>query len=246
MTSFKLAAIKILRNEKKPLHYEEITNKAIEKNLVETTGETPSASMNAQISLDIKAKKEQSAFIRVKRGIYSLNPNFSKGEEKVEFKEEKEKILTDEKERVSSQYIGSAGEHLVVGEMLFRGFNASIMSVDDGIDVVASKNTLAYNIQVKTSRLNKTNVYNFDINVNSYKRYKQGNTFYIFVLRGDETLFVILPYSEIKKNIKEKNILRILDNKRYRVVIKIRDNIPYLGKLNNDISYYMNNWNLIE
>lgn len=53
MTSFKLAAIKILKESKEPLHYEEITKRALDKNLIETTGQTSEATMNAQITVDI-------------------------------------------------------------------------------------------------------------------------------------------------------------------------------------------------
>lgn len=49
MPSFKLAAIKVLRELKKPLHYKDITKRALEQNLIETSGSIPEATMNAQI-----------------------------------------------------------------------------------------------------------------------------------------------------------------------------------------------------
>ncbi len=45
---------------------------------------------------------------------------------------------------ISTQNIGAAGEHAVVSELLYRGFNASKMAVDDGIDIVASKETRSF------------------------------------------------------------------------------------------------------
>ncbi len=87
MVSFKLAAIKILKDAKEPLHYEEITKRALKKNLIETTGSTPEATMNAQISVDIKAKQEKSPFVRAKPGVFALNPSFTEKEEKVEEQE---------------------------------------------------------------------------------------------------------------------------------------------------------------
>lgn len=244
MVSFKLAAIKILKEAKEPLHYEEITKRALEQNLIETSGATPEATMNAQLSVDIKNKGKTSAFIRNKLGFYSLNPNFAEKEEKEE--EAEEKIKEEEiKETISTQYTGKAGEHLVVSELLFRGYNASIMSVDEGIDIVATKGNRLFNIQVKTSNENKFNRYVFDLSISSFEKYNQNNTFYIFVLRGEETNFLILPYFEVQKNVDLKNILVVNKETRYRVNVSIRECIVYLGNKGNDMSYHMNNWGLI-
>lgn len=245
MTSFKLAAIKILREAKEPLHYEEITKRALEQNLIETSGATPEATMNAQLSVDIKNKKEKSPFQRVKPGYFTLNLNFSKIEE---IKEETGELIKEEeaKENISTQYIGKAGEHLVVSELLFKGYNASIMGVDEGIDIVATKEKNLYNIQVKTSNENKFNYYVFDLRISSFEKHNQNNTFYIFVLKGKETNFLILPYFEIQKNIDQKNILIINKGTRYRVNIRIRENKLFLGNKQNDMSYFMNNWNPIK
>ena len=208
MTSFKLAAIKILKESKEPLHYEEITKRALDKNLIETTGQTPEATMNAQIAVDIKIKKENSAFIRSKPGYFKLNPNYSKILEKEEENDQKIKEI-ESSESISTQYMGKAGEYLVTSELLFRGYNASIMSVDEGIDIVAIKDGRLFNVQVKTSNENKFNTYIFDIRITSFERFNSSNTFYILVLKGKEINYLILPYLEIKKNIDLKNILVI-------------------------------------
>ena len=60
MSSFKRSAIKILRDAKEPLHYEEITKRAIQNNLIVTSGATPENTMNAQITTDIRLNKEKS------------------------------------------------------------------------------------------------------------------------------------------------------------------------------------------
>ena len=244
MTSFKLAAIRILREAQEPLHYEEITKRALEQNLVETSGSTPELTMNAQITTDIKYKKENSIFKRTKPGYFTINPNYTEKEQKEEEKREDE--ITADLETASTQYVGKGGEHLVVSELLFRGYNASTMSVDEGLDIVATKNERLYNIQVKTSNENKFNKYVSDIRISSFEKYNKNNTFYIFVLKGKETNFLILPYFEIQKNIDQKNILVVNKNTRYRVNISIRDNKLYLGNLKNDMSYFRNNWDLIK
>lgn len=244
MASFKLAATRVLREAKQPLHYEEITRRAIEQNLVETTGATPEATMNAQLSVDIKIKKERSAFVRVKPGIFSLNPNYT--EEKQDEEEKGEQAREEDTERVSTQYIGKAGEHLVVSELLFRGYNASIMSVDEGLDIVATKDERLFNIQVKTSTENRYNYYVFDLRISSFERHNRNNTFYIFVLKGRDTNFLILPYVEIQRNIDQNNILVVNKGTRYRVNIRIREGKLYLGNKENDASYFMNHWDIVK
>jgi restriction system protein len=49
---FKDAAYEILKKESKPLHYNEITNKAIAAGFLETTGQTPHATMGALLYTD--------------------------------------------------------------------------------------------------------------------------------------------------------------------------------------------------
>lgn len=243
--SFKLAAIKILREAKESLHYEEITKRALEKNLIETSGATPEYTMHAQLTQDIKLKKEKSPFKKSKPGYFEINPDFTEQEQKREEKIEKEEIERSD-ETTQSQYIGSAGEHLVVSELLFRGFNASTMSVDEGLDIVATKENKLFNIQVKTANVNKFNKYVYDIRKISFEKFGAGNTFYIFILRGNETNFLILPSMEIEKNIQQKNIHVVGQGKRYRVNLSIKNGNAYLGNLNNDATFFLNNWSLMK
>lgn len=246
MASFKLAAIKVLKEEGKPLHSKEITKKALEKGLIETSGETPEATMNAQIITDINRKKENSVFIKTGPSTFGLNKDVLEKEEKQEEEEEEER-QEEEKERISTQYIGTAGEHRVVSELLFRGYNASLMSVDDGIDINAVKDNQLFNIQVKTANLNKYNTYVFDLGVNPFEKYNTGNTYYIFVLmgEGDKTNFLIIPYTEMKKYVDTEYIRKVNKNTRYRVNVRFREGKFYLGTRDNDVSYYVNNWDLV-
>jgi HB1, ASXL, restriction endonuclease HTH domain/PD-(D/E)XK endonuclease len=243
MTSFKRAAVKVLRDSNEPLHYKEITKHALEEALVETSGATPERTMNTQITGDMKRRGKKSAFIRVQAGVYSLNPDYAEEEQNQE--EIEEEVAQESREQISTQYIGKAGEHLVVSELLFRGYNASIMNVDEGLDIVATKGEHLYNIQVKTANENKFNSYVFDLRISSFEKHNRNNTFYIFVLKSKDTHFVILPYFEVQKNIDERNILIVNKGQRYRVNIKTRDDQFYLGKKENQISYFLNNWGLI-
>ena len=60
----------ILQQAGQPLHYDEITKRAINHGLIETKGKTPNRTMNAQISTSISSG--DSPFVRVGRGIYGL------------------------------------------------------------------------------------------------------------------------------------------------------------------------------
>lgn len=245
MNKFKQSAIEILKKAKEPLHYADITRLALESGILETEGATPDASMNAQISVDIKRKKEASDFIRIKPGIFTLNPNKKEIKETQKMveaeKEEEEKIVID------SGFTGKGGEHLVCSELLFRGFNASIMSVDVGMDIVAVKDNSLFGIQVKTSNLNKFNTYVFDIRKVSFERHSTSNVYYIFVLHGEgKNHFLILPFHEMEKKVHEKAILEVDHGKRYRVNIKFRDEKVYLGTKEHEMGYFLDNWGMIK
>jgi len=243
--SFKHEAIKILRKSTHPLHYKEITKIAIEKGLIETSGETPEMTMNAQITRDIKYKKEKSAFKKTKPGFFTINPNYTEEEQKIEEKFDEIESEETEVETKRTQYIGKAGEHLVISKLLFLGCNANTMVVDEGVDIVATKDERLYNIQVKTAN-EKYGKYVSDMNISSYQKNNPTNTYFIFVLRGKDTNFLILPYVEVQKNIDQKNILVVGHNKRYRINITKKDENLYLGNLQNKVTYFKNNWNFLK
>lgn len=238
MVSFKAAAKEILHEAEEPLHYEEITKRALEGNLIETSGKTPERTMHMTINQD-------KAFMKMDDGVFDLNPEYVEDAESEERDEEIEVART--RFDAATQFIGKAGEYMVVGELLFRGYNASIMSVDIGQDIVATKDNKLFDIQVKTSQENKFNRYVCDIRKSAFEKFDTKNMFYIFVLkRMNETNFLILPSSKIEENVSSKHILTINDDKSYRVNISIRDGKPYLGKQKNDVSFYYNNWELIK
>lgn len=245
MNTFKQAAIEVLCKIKKPLSAREITRSALESGILETNGATPELSMNAQIIMDIKHKGAQSDFRKTGPSTYTLNTRKKTISKNVKV-EEKEQI-EEEKIAIESGYTGKAGEHLVCSELLFREFNASIMSVDVGVDIIAIKNNQMYGIQVKTSNLNKFNTYVFDVRKVSFKRHNLGNIFYVFVLHENKkSQFLILPLSEMERKVNEKAILEVGHGKRYRVNIKFRKDTVYLGNESHDMKYYLNNWDVIK
>ena len=70
--SFADAAYMVLTGADAPLHYDEITQRALDAGHIETTGKTPAATMAAVLSVAIKRKGAAARFVRVRRGVYGL------------------------------------------------------------------------------------------------------------------------------------------------------------------------------
>jgi len=82
MNKFRTAAIKVLKQTRKPLHCKDITRIALAKGFLKTVGATPVASMNAQIITDIRRRKKASDFIKQGPSTYSLNREKTKNVKK--------------------------------------------------------------------------------------------------------------------------------------------------------------------
>jgi len=72
LVTCKEAARKVLEDAGVPLHYREITIRAVERGLWQTQGKTPEATLNAQLTVDIKRKEASSAFARTAPGVFAL------------------------------------------------------------------------------------------------------------------------------------------------------------------------------
>ncbi|BAI92895.1 MAG: restriction endonuclease [Arthrospira platensis PCC 7345] len=70
--SFADAAIQVLEDVGSPLHYRKIAQIAIARNLIQTNGKSPEATLNAIIAVEIKQKGDLSRFVRVNRGVFGL------------------------------------------------------------------------------------------------------------------------------------------------------------------------------
>ena len=248
MSSFKDIAYQILKEVGKPLHSKEITKIALQRGWLKTAGKTPEATMNAQLIVDVNSKGELSKFKKIDLSIFALN------DKRIEIEEESkpdriiEELETEEEKEIEGGYTGKAGEHVVLSELLFRGYNAALMSVDVGIDIAAIKDNEIFNIQVKTRNVSKKhNAFYFNLRIVSFERHNAGRTFYIFVLRKNGKLdYLILPLHEIEKSIEEEFIHIVGKGKLYRITIKKREGKIYLGRKENDISYYLNRWEAIK
>jgi hypothetical protein len=218
------------------MHVREIVKQAIENDDLK---QTPSLNHRMASTLwnDIIVKKEKSSFIPEGANYFSLSPYSLK-------------------QKRDTLDIGSAGEYLVMSELLFEGFNASKMTVDRGIDIVAIRQDRPYYLQVKTRHVNKGGHYSINFNAKTFARDRPDNYFCVFVLRdnpqiGDGRITVIvLPYRELFKSIRKKNTRSYMNNRIYRVNIQFgkkgigRKREIYLGskKHRHLITKYENGW----
>lgn len=123
-------------------------------------------------------------------------------------------------------YIGSAGEMAVISELMFRGYNANKMMVDEGVDIVAMKNNIYSYIQVKTTYLQNGKI-QCQVDENRFDGLQNQNLFYIIVARcggkgnnPDNNIFFIIPSSHIQLGIGNGFIKRGQNS----ICIKIRYN----------------------
>ncbi|MGB0580689.1 MAG: HTH domain-containing protein [Limisphaerales bacterium] len=70
--TWKKAIDKVLAASPEPLHYKEITENIISDGLRTSLGATPAATVNAQISASIKKQGDESPYVRVAKGTFTL------------------------------------------------------------------------------------------------------------------------------------------------------------------------------
>jgi hypothetical protein len=70
--TFTDAAAEVLRLVGRPLHYKEITDIAIEKNLLSHVGKSPEVTMGARLAATLKKDSDENPLVRVKPGVFAL------------------------------------------------------------------------------------------------------------------------------------------------------------------------------
>lgn len=124
----------------------------------------------------------------------------------------------------NKSYIGRAGECAVMSELLFRGYNANHMMVDDGVDIIAAKENIYYYVQVKTASV-KNGKIQCQIGIESFERYIENQIRYVIVARYkdrdtkiDHNRFYVFTPSHIAKYVFDKCISKGV--KGYSIKIK--------------------------
>jgi hypothetical protein len=203
--------VEVFQQQSGALHVDEIAKAILQKHPeMDASADVLSQKVSAVLASDVKKRKGDSLFAKPKnktggyrRGIYKL---------KVSRQSVSRTVKVPEQPKVTSQFTGKAGEFAVMSELLFYGFNASAMTVDDGIDLVASKNDSYFHIQVKTSNVSAASRYQFRVTKKSFGAKDASATFYVLVMRVNEPTrntceYIVLPSSELRRLV-EKSVVR--------------------------------------
>lgn len=153
----------------------------------------------------------------------------------------------------SSIYLGTAGEYAVMSELLFNGYNVNRMVIDDGIDIVATKNNQYYYIQVKTTVMEQGKNPGWQIDINSYNRYNMAGVKYIFVLRCggrkqdvnniDRNMYFVMDQNQIALGIANGYIKQGLGCISIKIKFNIKTGEPILyDKIESPANFYLNNF----
>ena len=191
-------------NKNKPLHINEIAEFAVKSARNQTMPvDVFSAKLGAALASHLKLKTSKPIFSK------PLNPQGKP--QKGVYRLKQERVATIAANitvpEVSSNFMGKAGEHAVMSELLFWGYNASLMSVDEGIDIVASKNNKYFHIQVKASSERAGGAFSFQIKRKAFELNQSAQTFYVFVIRKNlSCFFAILPNSHLE-NLRMTNVI---------------------------------------
>ena len=219
---------------KKTLHISELEALAADLGIIPagTSSEQFAGNLSGYLLRNSKSKAPQ--FNRVKNG--------SGGYRRGVYRLRKQEPLRVEvaQPKVGTGYTGAAGEYAVLSELLFRGFNASKMTVDDGIDVVASKKESYFHIQVKTAN-EAGGKYQASVGANAFQH--SATVFYVVVLRTYTNVryvndYVIFSSGEIRRMVAQ-GVLGSGASISLRIS---KDGPKYLlnGKI--DVTHNINDW----
>ena len=140
MNSFKDIAYQILQETGKSLHSKEITKIALNRGWLKTVGKTPEFTMNAQLIVDINAKKEKSALLKqLLRLLVLIQKERKKLYQRVKRLRKKYRISKD----ISSVQKGDIAEARIAELVTLYGDTSlscyEPISDDEGIDLIVKR-----------------------------------------------------------------------------------------------------------
>ena len=212
------SAFEVLSDERRPLSAGAIAEKAARRKLLDPK---TARAVGAALSGDIRRLGAGSRFVR--RGdLFGLNPALRPGPAGAD--------------SARALLNGRAGEHSVLSELLFRGFDARPAG-DGGADVSAAKGGRRFLFQVKTS-VPVRNRCSFFIPAAAHEKFDRPDAYYAFVKRSDAgSDFLVMPYPEVQKHVRSGRIGR--PGRKYRAELDWGDRIA-LGGI--DVTRYRRRW----
>ena len=185
---------------RKGMHVSEIAQAAVAQN--KNMGLSPEEfqkKVQSALAANLKLKSTKPSFSQVNWDKGPRKGKPKQGWYRVKFEKATPVRETVPVPQVGKDFLGKAGEYAVMSELLFWEYNASIMAVDDGIDIVASKHNKFFHIQVKTASKQESGKFYFCIKNSSFKKYNSNNVFYVFVMRNEiNNEYIIIPSIHIE------------------------------------------------
>jgi hypothetical protein len=141
-------------------------------------------------------------------------------------------------------FVGKAAEYLAVAELLFRGYTAQLISVDEGLDVIAYKNLRFYLFQIKHGQYNKIlKLEQIKITKSAFENNLHANVYYMFILSNNTKRdFLIVPAFVLEKLIKKTT-------RKIPCIIFHKNKDVYINDISsgNKVTRYLNNsgWKIL-
>jgi hypothetical protein len=253
----------VLEDEKQGLHIDDIALRLVNNSLDLFSGREPlefeKVKAKANTILLKEANNPAGIFTRVKnpktkkekKGTYKLRPNKRPPKPPLPPNPPGDPDPTP-KPIHTNLFVGKAGECAVMSELLFRGYNVNSMLVDDGVDIVASKNNMFYYLQVKTTEIKVTP--NGRHTISTAIKQKKFDDFigtqirYVVVARCklpdsnvETNMYFIFNNDDIKRFISQGKLNTSANNINIKIEIDPKDHKPYIyDDKREDINFYMN------
>lgn len=151
---------------------------------------------------------------------------------------------------MNTDYIGRAGECAVLSELMFRGYNANRMMIDEGVDIVAVKNNLYYYVQVKTVTINESGRIYCQIGNDRFDQYIGNQIRYVIVARYREhskerNMFFVFDSRTIQQAIYQQCAKKGEKGVSIKIKFNERDGAPVLYDTKEmDISFWKDRFEL--
>ena len=227
----------------KTAHVNDLAETAFKTNrAMGETQEIFAGKLSSALSANLKTKQPTFAKVISKKDAKGKALSYKKGVYRLKQTRTSTSPTTAPPE-IDNQFLGKAGELAVMSELLFWGYNPSLMIVDQGIDIVASKNNQYHHIQVKTASKNAQGKFSFSIKSHIFEAHNSGSTYYVFVMReGNNSTYAVIPSTHLN-NLKHLGVIKGEQSLTVTITGDEKKRVFYINNKDN-ISLYINNFQL--
>lgn len=167
-------------------------------------------------------------------------------------KVKRSKFAPSEESVDKSPYVGRAGEMFVLAEMLIRQHNASILPIDQGIDIVSTHKGKHVTVQVKARTLSGESASKWSIIIISKQAWtrKRQPDYFVFVgFLDDKPYFFVYTHKDVRNLFTRNIFVHKPRHKRYEAIFIFNEGRWFLKNMKdpaNDITDRLNDWSYLE